>query len=166
MTHRDAKRFVRVVRKHDGSLRAFAFRMVGHRVDDVLQEAYLRAFQGLDRFESRSTMRTWLHRIVYTTCVDELRKPQFVTPAPVDERRDLDDGTSSVEVQTMAKLDLAAAMDRLPETQRAALWLVDADGFTYREAAEILDVPDGTLATWVSRGRATVREAMSEEVTQ
>lgn len=163
MRGQDVDDFVTVVREHDRSLRALAFRLVGPRVDDVLQEAYLRAFRSLSGFEGRSALRTWLHRIVYTTCIDELRRPQLVQ-LPIDGARTVRDTASLPDSRAAAATDLGVAMRELPEQQRAAVWLVDAEGFTYRETAEILDAPEGSVATWVSRARSTLRAAMGEEV--
>lgn len=163
MAGRNAESFVATVREHEKSLRALAYRLVGNKVDDVLQEAYLRAYRGLDGFQKRSTMRTWLHRIVYTTCVDELRKPQLIQ-FPVDGADDVADGHSSPDTQVAASIDLANAMDGLPEPQRAAVWLVDGAGFTYKETADILEAPEGSVATWVSRGRSVLRASLRGEV--
>src|ERR671929_384113 len=72
----DAEAFATLVERHDRPLRALAFRLLGDRdaMDDALQEAYVKAFRSLPRFDGRSSVRTWLYRVVYNACVDELRR--------------------------------------------------------------------------------------------
>src|SRR5436309_1979289 len=72
----DAEAFVELIERHDVSHRRLAFRLLGDRdrMDDVLQEAYARAFRALSRFRGDSSLETWLYRIVYNACVDDLRR--------------------------------------------------------------------------------------------
>ena len=162
MNDRDVEAFIGTVREHDPSLRALAYRLVGNKVEDVLQDAYVRAFRGLDGFEGRSKLRTWLHKIVYNTCLDELKKPQLVQLSASDGQ--IPDGASSPEDQATAHVDVSRALEQLREEHRAAVWLVDGAGFSYRETAKILDLPEGTVSTWVTRGRTVLKAALRGEV--
>ena len=79
----DPQAFTEVLMHHDRQLRLLAFRLLGdqHQMEDALQDAAIRAFRALPRFDGRSALGTWLHRIVYTTCVDHLRRRPAQTPA-------------------------------------------------------------------------------------
>jgi RNA polymerase sigma-70 factor (ECF subfamily) len=153
----DAQAFTALVRRHDDALRALAFRLLGDRaaMDDALQEAYVRAYRSLGTFEGRSGFGTWLYRIVYRTCVDELRRRGRDELASL-ELAATPDASSSVA----ARVDLAAALAALPPELRASVLLVDAQGFSYDEAAEILGIPAGTVASRLNRARAALRETL------
>ncbi len=130
-------------------------------MEDALQDAALRAYRALPRFDGRSAVGTWLYRIVYTTCVDHLRRlsaePEPVAPA-ADERVDPD---SDPLDRLVAWESLAAALQALPPDQRVALLLIDQEGYDYRTAAEIIGVPTGTVSSRVSTARATVRRLLA-----
>jgi RNA polymerase sigma-70 factor, ECF subfamily len=158
----DAAAFVALIERHDHSLRRLAFRLLGDRdrMDDALQEAYVKAFRSLPRFRGRSAPSTWLYRIVYNACIDELRRAQASSAVPLDlaagtaDRRDLADTVAG-------RGALADALSALPPEQRAAVLLVDAEGFDYRGAAEVLGVEVGTVASRLSRARSALRAALS-----
>ncbi len=157
MNQRD---FAKLVREHDASLRALAFRLLGDRdrMDDALQEAYLRAYRALPRFRGDSAISTWLYRIVYNACLDELRNtPQVVALDSVRERADPRPGAPEL-------LELADALASLPPADRAAVILVDAQGFDYRNAAEVLGIPEGTIASRLSRARAHLRRYLGDQL--
>ena len=82
----DRGAFTEVVRRHDDRLRGLAFKLLGgdrHRMDDVMQDAYVRAYRGLGTFRRDAHLGSWLYRIVYNACVDELRRSRR-RPDPVD----------------------------------------------------------------------------------
>ena len=82
----DRAAFTEVVRRHDDRLRGLAYKLLGadrHRMDDVLQDAYLRAFRGLATFRRDAHLGSWLYRIVYNACIDDLRRTKR-RPSPVD----------------------------------------------------------------------------------
>ena len=156
----DEGEFAELIRRHDRSLRSLAFRLLADRdrMDDALQDAYVKAFRALPRFRGGSAPETWLYRIVYNTCLDELRRERFrrrlsseARPEPATDPADTAAGRAG----------LAAALGALPHDQRAAVLLVDAEGFDYRAAAEVLGVELGTLASRLSRARASLRRALS-----
>lgn len=161
--HGDAAAFTELVRREDPGLRALAFRLLGDRaaMDDALQDAYVRAFRAIGTFEGRSGFGTWLYRIAYRSCVDELRRRGQHHWASLD-----DDAAAVVArepaVDVAARLDLAEALQGLPVEQRASVLLVDAQGFTYHEAGAILGIPPGTVASRLSRARATLRAGLAE----
>jgi RNA polymerase sigma-70 factor (ECF subfamily) len=122
---------------------------------DAVQEAFIAAFRGADSFRGEAAVTTWLHRIVVNSCLDRLRalKPVVQLPdAELSVLADTHDDHLSVEV----KLDVQAALERLPEGQRLALVLVDMQGLKIAEAASILDVAEGTVKSRCARGRAAM----------
>jgi len=156
----DADAFVELVKRDDVSHRRLAFRLLGDRdrMDDVLQEAYVRAFRALPRFRGDSSLETWLYRIVYNACVDDLRRRQaYETFAEWDER------LVAATAEPEEGLDLAAALASLPPELRAVVLLVDADGLSYAEAAAVLDAPAGTIASRLNRARAHLQATLRGE---
>jgi RNA polymerase sigma-70 factor (ECF subfamily) len=160
----DEAAFMTIVRHYDPGLRSLAFRLLRdpHRMDDALQEAYVKAFRSLPRFRGESRLGTWLYRIAYNACLDELGAARRVTPLSLESVAERPDPQMSVHDSVASRSDLAAALERLPVEERAAVLLVDAQGFAYRDAAEILDVPEGTVASRLSRARAQLRTALED----
>lgn len=155
----DTDAFAEIVGHYDHRLRALAFRLLGDRdrMDDVLQEAYVKAFRSLPRFRGRSRLGTWLYRITYNACMDELRRRP--PPEPLTDDVDPSPGPADVAVR---RTDLGEALDRLPPDQRAAVLLVDAYGLDYTDAADVLGVRAGTIGSRLSRARAALRDALGE----
>jgi RNA polymerase sigma-70 factor (ECF subfamily) len=160
----DQEAFAAVIRHYDRGLRALAYRLLGDRdrMDDALQEAYLKAFRALPRFRAESKLGTWLYRITYNVCLDELERSSRTThlpladiPEPADPGPPADEGLSNRET-------LATALDALAPEERAAVLLVDAEGFDYRAAGEVLGVPAGTIASRLNRARAALRRSLIE----
>ena len=161
----DHRAFAQIVDRYDRQLRALAYRLLGDRdrMDDALQEAYVKAFRALPGFKGDSALGTWLHRIAYNACMDEIRRDRRVLPL-VD---DADDGRETASplpgpAELVAeRQELADALAGLPVDQRAAVLLVDAYGFDYDEAAEILSVRRGTIASRLNRARTALRAALA-----
>jgi RNA polymerase sigma-70 factor, ECF subfamily len=160
----DAEAFATLIERHDRSLRALAFRLLGDsdRMDDALQEAYLKAFRALPRFRGQSTIATWLYRVVYNTCLDELRRARRNRTAVLDLTAATTPERDPAEAAG-ARSALAEALASLAPEQRAAVLLVDAQGLDYRAAAEALGIGVGTVASRLSRARAVLRRALSTE---
>jgi RNA polymerase sigma-70 factor (ECF subfamily) len=158
----DRSAFMRLIGGHDEGLRSLAFRLLEDpdQMDDVLQDVYAKAFAGLPAFRRDAAVGTWLYRITYTTCIDRLRR----------RRRDEavqaaigDDGHGSVPDPAEAvivKDSLARSLSSLPAEHRAAVLLIDRDGFDYAAAADILGIPMGTVASRVHAARAVLRDAL------
>ena len=158
----DRDAFGILIREHDEAMRRLAYSLLQDRgqMDDALQEAYFRAYRGLGSFRGAAAFSTWLYRIVYRTCIDEIRKRRPVDP--LDDGRDVADPASGPESQVAARRDVAAALARLSSDMRAAVWLIDAEGLSYDEAARVLGTPPGTVASRVSRARAHLREHLHD----
>ena len=157
----DADAFVELVERHDVSHRRLAFRLLGDsgRMDDVLQEAYARAFRALPRFRGDSSLETWLYRIVYNACVDDLRRRrEHETLDEWDDR--LAANPTDIPTDIAERLDLAAALASLPPELRAVVLLIDAEGLGYAEAADVLGVPAGTVASRLNRARSHLQAVL------
>lgn len=164
----DREAFGEVVRRHDDRLRALAFKLLGgdrHRMDDALQEAYVRAYRALPRFRRDADLGSWLYRIAYNACVDELRRARR-RPEPVDTG-DTGWGQASGAPTPDRVVGAADAVTRalaaLPVDQRLTVVLVDGEGFDNVTAAQILGVAPGTVASRLSRARAAMRRTLGEE---
>jgi len=164
----DRQDFTALVRRHDSRLRAVAYKLLGGdraRMDDVMQDAYLRAFRSYADFRGEAAVNTWLHRIVYNACIDELRRsrrrPQL---HHVDGGEYETASTHAGPERVVTARDLVMrALATLPPDQRATLLLVDSEGFDHTEVAEILSVAPGTVASRLSRARTHMRRALGEE---
>ena len=158
----DQEAFAAVIRYYDPGLRALAFRLLGDRdlMDDVLQDAYVKAFKGLPRFRRESKLGTWLYRIAYNAAMDELRRARRGAERPLEAELPGPNGDPGDGVA--ARCDLARALAALPPEERAAVLLVDAQGFDYRESAQILGIPQGTVGSRLNRARASLRTALGQ----
>lgn len=161
-TEGDVDAFQSLIGRHDDGLRGFAYRLLGDRdgMDDALQESYLKAFRALPRLDGGLAFKSWLYRIVYNTCLDELRRRRKVEIVPIESAdRHRSPHRDPGDVAT-DKLDLIDAIASLSPETRAAVVLVYGDGMDYRSAKEVLAVSHGTLASRLYRGRAQLRRAL------
>ncbi|MCI0686761.1 MAG: RNA polymerase sigma factor SigM [Sporichthyaceae bacterium] len=147
----DPDAFSELFRRHRDRMWAIALRTMGDPEDaaDALQDALISAFRRAGSFRGEAAVTTWLHRIVVNACLDRIRRRAVRPTVPLVDQR-LPDPTAEREVG----LDVAAALARLPAEQRAALVLVDMQGYSVEEAAAILGVPSGTIKSRCARGRA------------
>ena len=159
----DGDAFMALLERHDRSLRTLAFRILGDRseMDDALQEVALKAFTALPHFRGDSSFGTWIHRITYTTCLNRLRSSGRTVPLPDDEEC-ADDLAGDPSDALLLRLELAAALSSLTADQRAVVALVLEQGFDHRTAAEVLDVPEGTVASRLAAARTTLRRLLRE----
>jgi RNA polymerase sigma-70 factor (ECF subfamily) len=154
--------FGELVRRHRDRLWAVAIRTLGDREEaaDAVQDALVSAFRAAHTFRGQSAVTTWLHRITVNACLDRVRKAATRRTAPVDDTERFEqllEPHESAEAPAERKdlhRELLAALTTLPAEQRAALVLVDMQGYPVAEAARILDVPTGTVKSRCSRGRA------------
>jgi RNA polymerase sigma-70 factor, ECF subfamily len=161
----DPDAFWSLVQPHDRALRALAYRLVGDRdlMDDVLQEAYLKAFRALPSLRGTEALGSWLYRIVYNASMDMLRRRRRVPQMALDDVPDRPDPAPDPAEVAAGRGDLAAALEALPPQMRAAVLLVDAEGLSYEEAGTIIGIPSGTVASRLSRARAVLRQALGTD---
>ncbi|MEA2686582.1 MAG: polymerase sigma-70 factor, subfamily, partial [Actinomycetota bacterium] len=131
------------------------------RMDDVLQEAYVKAFRSMPKFKGDAALGTWLYRIVYNACIDDLRSRKATTS--LDDQIETADPRPDPADVAVGRHDLAAALDTLPADQKAAVLLVDAYGLDYKEAADALGVAAGTIGSRLNRARAALRTALGPD---
>ncbi|GAB2574974.1 RNA polymerase sigma factor SigM [Streptomyces capparidis] len=165
----DSDAFGEIVRRHRDRLWAVALRTLGDREEaaDAVQDALVSAFRAAASFRGQSAVSTWLHRITVNACLDRLRKADSRRTSPVsdsDRFEELLEPHESAEAPAERgelHAELMTALAALPPEQRAALVLVDMQGYAVAEAAEILGVPTGTVKSRCARGRARLLPALS-----
>jgi RNA polymerase sigma-70 factor, ECF subfamily len=158
----DPEAFAELVRRHRDRLWAVALRTIGDREEaaDALQDALLSAHRAAARFRGDSAVTTWLHRIVVNACLDRIRRRQAHPTVPLPDGTSTGDGTSYGPEPAAPAPDhdttlvVREALAALPPDQRAAIVLVDVQGYAVAEAAEILGVAEGTIKSRCARGRA------------
>lgn len=160
----DPDAFAELVRRHRDRLWSVALRTLGDREEaaDAVQDALLSAHRAAGRFRGDSAVTTWLHRIVVNACLDRVRRRQAHPTVPLpDGTRYPDQDTTGVPGREPAAppvdhdtaLVVREALAQLPIEQRAALVLVDLQGYSVAEVAEILGVAEGTVKSRCARGR-------------
>ena len=154
------------IARHLPRLRRFARALTGQvaDADDIVQIAMERALTRLDQFQEGTRLDAWLFGIVRNAWIDEARsrtrRAKVFAPPELGESVG-DDGASAVHAKLEAD-DVWAAMRRLPEDQREAVALVCVEGLAYREAAETLGVPVGTVTSRLARGREALQRLLGE----
>ncbi|MEY9843228.1 RNA polymerase sigma-70 factor (ECF subfamily) [Streptacidiphilus sp. BW17] len=165
----DPDAFGELVRRHRDRLWAVALRTLGDREEaaDALQDALVSAFRSAHTFQGRSAVTTWLHRIVVNACLDRARRASTRRARLVDDETALetavgqDEGADVSVERGELRRELASALATLPGEQRAALVLVDLQGYGVAEAAQILGVPSGTVKSRCARARAKLLPRLS-----
>ncbi|MEJ5943808.1 sigma-70 family RNA polymerase sigma factor [Pseudokineococcus basanitobsidens] len=155
--------FEEMVRRHQVRAYTLAVRMVDDRgqAQDVVQEAFVRAWLNLHRFDGRAQFSTWLHRIVVNECLSQLRRRRPV-PAAVDVDRP-DPHRTDERVEKVARDEaLHRSVQQLPADQRAALVLTAFMDCTYEEAAELLGTSASTVRGRTARARRALLQQMRE----
>ncbi|MEW1861173.1 RNA polymerase sigma factor SigM [Streptomyces sp. NPDC088194] len=158
----DPDAFGELVRRHRDRLWAVALRTLGDREEaaDAVQDALVSAFRSAHTFRGQSAVTTWLHRITVNACLDRVRRASSRRTSPVTDEKSLDalmephESAEAPAERGELHRELLAALATLPVEQRAALVLVDMQGYPVAEAAAVLDVPTGTVKSRCARGRA------------
>ena len=149
-----------ILQQHADLVHAVCRRIVVDPEDalDATQEALVAIARGIGRFDGRSKLSTWVYRVATNAALDELRRrgrrPLLAVDAPPEP------AVASGEAAVDARLDVDAALERVPEEFRVAVVLRDLADLEYAEIATVLDVPVGTVKSRVSRGRAALRDEL------
>ena len=155
----DHQAFADLLREHDDAMRGLAWQLLLDRtaMDDALQDAYVRAFRGLATFRGDAAFSTWLYRIVYRTCIDHLRtRRRHASLDEIGEPPVPGDATAVID----HRLALEGALADLSPEHRAVVLLVDREGYSYDDVAEMLGIAPGTVASRLSRARSALRAAL------
>ncbi len=160
------------------SLYSAALRMTRNPADaeDLVQETYLRAFRGFGGFEEGTNLRAWMYRILTNTFINAYRKRQREPVTVPDE--DVEDwylydklGEAGIEASAESAVlerlpdeDVQRALEALPDGFRLAVLLADVEGFSYKEIAQIMGIPIGTVMSRLHRGRKALEKALWETV--
>ena len=156
-----------------------ALRMTRNPADaeDLVQETFLKAYRAFERFEDGTNLKAWLYKILTNTYINSYRaakrRPEKADVEDVEDlymfRRlnelpGLDTGRSAEEevFNHITDDEVKRAIESLPEAFRIAVLLADVEGFSYKEIAEITDVPIGTVMSRIHRGRKALQKALTE----
>lgn len=151
----DPDAFMKLVNAYDAPLRSLAYKITGdpHAMQDVMQDTYLKAYTQLRKFDRRSSFNTWIYRICHNAAIDHTRRTKSnVIELSRDVAAKSSDGNE--------RLDILRALAALPTIHRSVVVLVDEQGFSYEEAAEILGVSPGTVSSRLTNARTSLRRAL------
>lgn len=166
---------------HADSLYAAALRMTRNRADaeDLLQETYLKAFRAYGGFEEGTYLKAWLYRILTNTYINsyraKMRRPEVTDVEDIGDlylyrqvnaltRAGAARSAEDLALDRFTDDEVKEALESLPEIYRYAVLLADVEGFSYKEIAEITDVPIGTVMSRLSRGRAALQKSLADYV--
>jgi RNA polymerase sigma-70 factor (ECF subfamily) len=175
----DPATFADQAMEYMGSLYSAALRMTRNPADaeDLVQETYLKAYRAFAGFQEGTNLKAWLYKILTNTFINSYRsKKRRPEQTELDEVEDLYlyrrlGGLEAVAANRSAEeevldhftdADVKAAVEALPEGFRMAVLLADVEGFSYKEIAEILDVPIGTVMSRLHRGRKSLQKTLHE----
>ena len=169
-------RFERDALQYTNQLYAAAMRYTKNPQDaqDLVQDTYAKAFVAFHQFEPGTNLKAWLYRILTTTFINTYRKDQRRPQISDGELEDWqiydaashtsDQGRSAEDVALdgIVDVDVKAALAAMPEDFRMAVYLADVEGFSYKEIADIVGVPSGTVMSRLHRGRKLLRSSLAE----
>jgi RNA polymerase sigma-70 factor (ECF subfamily) len=155
-----------------------AFRLTrnGADAEDLVQETFLRAFRGFRQFEQGTNLRAWLYRILTNTFINSYRKkqrePQTVSDDVIEDwylyskmsEQAAEPSAETAVIEALPDEDVQDALSSLPEQFKIAVLLADVEGFSYKEIAEITDVPIGTVMSRLHRGRKALEKRLWDVV--
>jgi RNA polymerase sigma-70 factor (ECF subfamily) len=175
----DRARFEELAMEHMASLYTAALRMTRNPADaeDLVQETYLKAYRAFDSFQEGTNLKAWLYRILTNTFINSYRaKKRRPDETDIDDVENLFlyrrlgglEGASagrSAEDEVLdhfTEAEVKEAIESLPEQFRLAVLLGDVEGFSYKEIAEILEIPIGTVMSRLHRGRRALQKRLYE----
>jgi RNA polymerase sigma-70 factor (ECF subfamily) len=159
----DRRAFERLYRQHAGRVYGLCLRMTrdAQLAEDCTQETFINAWRALGKFETRSSLSTWLHRIAVNVSLAKRRKTGPVEPSPEEEQGIASEWALETPVEVH---EIESAIAALPEGARDALVLHALYGYSHGEAAQMLGIAEGTCKAQLHRARALLRERLGVEV--
>lgn len=132
------------------------------KADDLVQEACERALKKQNRYGKELRLESLLYRIIYNRWIDKLRrrKTRVAKLILLSEQNRFNSSDSRTSDRLDAVMDMQSALEKLDDEQRAAIMLIGVEGYTYAEAAAVLEVPPGTVASRVARARTRLGELL------
>jgi len=158
------QRFESEAMPHLHDLFRTALRMTGERgqAEDVVQEVYLQAWRSFENFEAGTNCRAWLYKILFH-CVSHHRRKWLRFPLLKEKEEFLEANLVQPDCvsQHVTDSDILKALDEIPAEFRSVVLLADVEEFAYKEVAEILSIPIGTVMSRLSRGRSLLRKRLT-----
>jgi RNA polymerase sigma-70 factor (ECF subfamily) len=160
----DERAFRELARRHAGSALRLARRILGSEAlaEEIVQDAFLRVWTNAPRWRPEAAFRTWLYRVVINLCLNAKRRPADLPLAAAGDPPDPAQDPGAALEQRERDAQLAAAIDRLPARQRAAIVLTYQEGLGNAEAAAVLGMSISGIETLLVRARRSLREAFGE----
>lgn len=154
-----------LIQRHGGWAARFAERLTGNAAmaDEVVQNGFLKIWQKAGTWEGRSRFSTWFYRVLHNLAIDQLRAQRNDHDELDESLHDERAGPQRLAERDQRDARVRAALATLPERQRLALVLSHYEGCSQAEAAAILGIGEGALESLLSRARATLRNALSDE---
>lgn len=170
------KRFERDALQYMNQLYAAAMRYTKNPEDaqDLVQDTYAKAYTSFHQFEPGTNLKAWLYRVLTTTFINTYRKDQrrpqttdseledWQLAAASSHTSDQGKSTEDVVLENLPDSDIKNALAQIPEEFRMVVYLADVEGFSYKEIADIVGVPTGTVMSRLHRGRKQLREKLSD----
>ncbi len=162
----DVRAFERLYREHSGRVYGLCLRMTRDPAvaEDCTQETFINAWKALGRFETRSSLATWLHRIAVNVALGRRRKSDRVLESPAADGDDEAIESDWTLETPMEVQEIEAAIEELPEGARDVLVLSAIYGYSHIETAQMLGVAEGTCKAQLHRARGLLRQKLGVEV--
>ena len=162
----DQKAYYEIYKLYSKAMFNICYRIVGSHemAEDVLQEAFVSAFQNLKSFQGKSSFGAWLKRIVVNKAISYLRKNQLEVVL-MDDKVDIEDDKEVDEDELVLKVEsIRAAIQKLPNGFRVVFSLYLLEGYDHKEIAEILKISESTSKTQYNRAKKRLKEILKEEI--
>jgi RNA polymerase sigma-70 factor (ECF subfamily) len=176
----DMESFEKLIKEYQKGAYNIAYRMLGNIEDakDASQESIIKIYRSIDGFKMKSSFKTWFYRIVTNTCLDYRRKRSRNNVLYIDNELNTEEGSYSREVEDtsdgpeeiLLKNENTETLQRciasMPEKYRMAIILRDIRGFSYSEMGQIMELPEGTVKSRISRARIMLKKIINDNVEQ
>jgi RNA polymerase sigma-70 factor, ECF subfamily len=164
----DRNAFSELVRTHSQGVLNVIYRMCGSMqvAEDAAQEAFIQAWMELSSYRPKSSLRNWLYRIAVNTAIDMLRKEKRILPGAVEDMflTDAQAGPEATFLSGEQTELVQEAISTLPDASRAVLILREYEGLSYKEIADSLDIPVGTVMSRLNYARKLLKEKLEVQL--